>query len=114
MNLILVLAQVDSGMSLLKPLTVYGPLGIWAAVATVAVYYLFKKLKEEQTEVREILIKVTEMLTKNMMVMQGYKEFKKNQDELLFILYDIKDHWKSIPVIKEKVNELISLIKNSK
>jgi hypothetical protein len=107
------LLQASEGLSLIKPLTVYGPLGIWAATATFAMYILYKQNQEIQKQERETMIKVTEVITKILTELQTNKEMKTQITQLVYLLNDIKPYWGAIPELKTKIDSLILLIKNN-
>ena len=108
--MMLQLLQATEGLSLLESLTVYGPLGVWAGIATVGCYVLYKQNQKLHKDAKEAMIKVTELVTKTLAAIQMNEKNTEKINELLFVLQDTKDHWKGIPDLKSKVEALITIL----
>jgi len=107
------LLQATEGLTLLTSLTVYGPLGIWAAVSSVANYIQYKRNQALQDTERDAMIKVTELVTKTLTALQTNSETRDRINEMIFVLNQSKDHWKGMPNIQSKLDTLLKLLEFS-
>jgi hypothetical protein len=104
------LLQATEGLTLLESLTVYGPLGVWAGVATVGCYVLYKQNQKLHADAKDAMIKVTELVTKTLSAIQMSEKNTGKINELLFVLEDTKHHWKGVPDLKSKIEALITIL----